>query len=275
MSTVSMRAGQMDSVTNSETIPLVEARAIHVQAGNREIVNNVDLAIYAGEIVALIGPNGAGKTTMIRAILGLTEPNSGEVRRQANLAIGYMPQRLPIDPTLPLPVSRFLALSGHAGGGRRRAVLTEVGASHVWDTPLSEISGGELQRVLLARALLREPDLLVLDEPAQAIDVNGQAELYEMITQIRDRRGCGILMVSHDLHLVMSATDRVVCINTHLCCAGEPELVSRDPSYIALFGERVSSFALYQHHHDHHHDIDGTVIPEDVDGVPEELHNHG
>ena len=264
----------MDTLTPANGRPLIEARGVNVRVGGRDIVTNIDLAIHSGEIVTLIGPNGAGKTTMIRIMLGLADPSSGTVERQAGVAIGYMPQQLPIDPTLPLPVSRFLSLSGRAGGGRRRSVLSEVGASHVWDTPLSDISGGELQRVLLARALLREPDLLVLDEPAQAIDVNGQAELYEMIAEIRDRRGCGILMVSHDLHLVMSATDRVVCINTHLCCAGEPDLVSRDPSYIALFGERVSSFALYQHHHDHHHDLDGSVVTEDGTAVPHE-HDHG
>jgi zinc transport system ATP-binding protein len=265
----------MDTLpTSTGSTPLIEAKGVSVRAGERELVSNIDLAIHAGEIVTLIGPNGAGKTTMIRTILGLSKPHTGTVTRRPDLSVGYMPQRLSIDPTLPLPVSRFLALSGRAGGGRRREVLNEVGASHVWDTALTDISGGEFQRVLLARALLREPDLLVLDEPAQAIDVTGQADLYQMIGDIRDRRGCGILMVSHDLHLVMSATDRVVCINTHLCCAGEPATVSRDPAYIALFGEHVSSFALYQHHHDHHHDIDGSVVGEE-DGQTVEPHSHG
>ena len=250
-------------MTDPGSAALIEVRGLHVRRDAREILSNVDLTIGTNEIVTLIGPNGAGKTTVIRAILGLVDPSAGTITRRQGLTIGYMPQKLAIDPTLPLPVSRFLALSGRAGGGRRRAVLAEVGASHVWDTALSEISGGEFQRVLLARALLREPDLLILDEPAQAIDVNGQAALYEMIGTIRDQRACGVLMVSHDLHHVMSATDRVVCINTHLCCAGTPDTVSRDPSYLELFGEHVaSSFALYQHHHDHVHEIDGSVVEE-------------
>ena len=265
----------MNDPTRHVSTPLVQARGLHVRAGVREVVSNVDLAISRGEIVTLIGPNGAGKTSVVRAILGLIEPSGGTIVRQPNLKIGYMPQRLAIDPTLPLPVNRFLALSGRAGGGRRRAVLEEVGATHVWDTPLADISGGEFQRVLLARALLREPDLLVLDEPAQAIDVNGQAELYEMIGTIRDRRVCGILLVSHDLHLVMSATDQVVCINTHLCCAGTPDTVSRDPSYLALFGDQVAAnFALYQHHHDHHHNIDGSVVVDDAEAGREHGHGH-
>ena len=264
--------GGDDVMTGSQSALLIDVRGLHVHQGAREILTNVDLTIGTSEIVSLIGPNGAGKTTVIRAILGLVEPSAGVITRRPGLKIGYMPQRLTIDPTLPLPVSRFLALSGCAGGGRRRAVLAEVGAAHVWDTALSEISGGEFQRVLLARALLREPDLLILDEPAQAIDVNGQAALYEMIGTIRDRRACAVLMVSHDLHHVMAATDRVVCINTHLCCAGTPDTVSRDPSYLELFGEHVaSSFALYKHHHDHHHDIDGSVIEENAAAE----HQHG
>lgn len=260
----------MNDMTNPRSEPLVDVRGLHVNQGARAILANVDLVVGSGEIVTLIGPNGAGKTTVIRAILGLIAPSAGTVQRRPGLRIGYMPQKLSIDPNLPLPVNRFLALSGRADGGRRRAVLEEVGAAHVWDTALAEISGGEFQRVLLARALLREPDLLILDEPAQAIDVNGQAALYEMIGTIRDQRTCGILMVSHDLHHVMAATDRVVCINTHLCCAGTPDSVSRDPSYLELFGEHVAaSFALYQHHHDHHHDIDGSVVEGGAD------HHHG
>ena len=256
----------MNELVEMPTAPLIDARGIHMRAGNREILSDINLAIGAGEIITLIGPNGAGKTTLIRTILGLMTPSAGTVTRRAGLRIGYMPQQVAVDPTLPLPVNRFLALSGRAGGGRRRAVLEEVGAAHVWDTALSDVSGGELQRVLLARALLREPDLLVLDEPAQGIDVTGQAALYEMIRSIRDRRNCGVLMVSHDLHLVMSATDHVVCINTHLCCAGAPATVSRDPSYLALFGEHVAAnFALYQHHHDHQYDVDGSVV--EVDGA--------
>ena len=243
--------------------PLIDARRIHVRAGGREIVAGIDLAVGEGEIVTVIGPNGAGKTTLVRAVLGLLEPSGGTVTRRPGLRVGYMPQRLAVDPTLPIPVNRFLALSAAAGPDRRRAVLDEVGARHLWDGALADLSGGEFQRVLLARALLRSPDLLVLDEPAQAIDVTGQAELHRMIGTIRDRRRCGVLLVSHDMHLVMSATDYVVCINTHLCCAGTPDAVSRDAGYLALFGEQVAaSFAHYRHRHGHRHRLDGSVVAE-------------
>jgi zinc transport system ATP-binding protein len=176
-----------------------------------------------------------------------------------------MPQRLQIDPTLPLTVGRFLLLGGNQrnGQGRVRAaeVLDEVGAGTIMETPLQAVSGGEFQRVVLARALLRDPDLLVLDEPSQGIDVNGQAALYRLIASIRDRRGCGVLMVSHDLHLVMADTDEVVCLNHHVCCAGHPETVTSDPNYIQLFGKQVAStLAVYHHHHDHEHDAGGNVV---------------
>jgi zinc transport system ATP-binding protein len=201
----------------------------------------------------------------------------GTVVRRAGLVIGYMPQRLHIDPTLPLTVGRFLAL----GAGRRRysadqqgQVLDEVGVGEILQTPVQAVSGGEFQRVVLARALLRDPDLLVLDEPSQGIDVTGQADLYRLITHIRDRRGCGVLMVSHDLHLVMADTDEVVCLNHHVCCAGHPEMVTNDPSYIQLFGKQVAStLAVYHHHHDHDHDAHGNVVPHEHDEHGD--HGHG
>ncbi|MGO8917706.1 MAG: zinc ABC transporter ATP-binding protein ZnuC [Stellaceae bacterium] len=232
---------------------LIELRGIHVAFGRRVALADVSLAVAPGEIVTVIGPNGAGKTTLLRVALGLQRVQAGHVERRPGLRIGYLPQRLVIDETLPLTVRRFLTL---APGGRDRlgAVLARVGAAHTLDLPVQTLSGGELQRVLLARALLREPELLVLDEPVQGVDIGGQAELFALIHRIRDERRCGVLLVSHDLHLVMAATDRVVCLNHHVCCSGHPEQVSRDPAYRDLFGAAVDGFALYAHRHDHRHD---------------------
>ena len=252
----------MDQVARAGE-PIVELSGVEVRAGNRVLVTGIDLSVSDGEIVTLIGPNGAGKTTLIRAALGLLRPSTGTSRRRTGARIGYMPQRLNIDRNMPLTVRRFLGLAGKFEPGARTQVLEETGIARIIDNPVHDISGGEWQRTLLARALLREPDLLVLDEPAQAVDLTGQAELHRLISEIRDRRGCGVLMVSHDLHLVMSSTDQVVCINTHLCCAGTPDTVSRDPSYVALFGESVAeTMALYHHNHDHAHGVDGSVVHE-------------
>ncbi len=246
------------------TEPLLEATAIDVSFGARPVLHRGEARVGEGEIVTLIGPNGAGKTTMVRVMLGLQKPDRGRVVRRPGLRVGYMPQRLSIDPALPLTVMRFLSLGlvrGEAGQGRRLAALRESGAERVADTPVQQVSGGELQRVLLARALLRDPDLLVLDEPVQGVDVSGQAELYALIRGIRDRRGCGVLMVSHDLHMVMAATDHVVCLNRHVCCAGHPETVSRHPEFVSLFGEGVAAeLGFYHHDHDHDHDVHGDVV---------------
>ncbi len=201
---------------------LVRLTQVGVSFNGQAVLSDVDLAIEPGQIVTLIGPNGAGKTTLVRSVLGLLKPHVGEVWRRPRLTIGYMPQKLHVDATLPLSVLRFLRLVPGVRREQALAALREVGAAHVLERPLQSISGGELQRVLLARALLRKPELLVLDEPVQGVDVAGQAELYRLIGKLRDRYGCGVLMVSHDLHLVMSATDQVVCLNRHVCCSGHP-----------------------------------------------------
>ncbi|MDQ8036415.1 MAG: ATP-binding cassette domain-containing protein, partial [Pedobacter sp.] len=203
----------------------------------------------------------AGKTCLVRIALGLLQPDAGQREVRAGLRLGYMPQKLGLNEALPLDVQRFLALAaprlGYAG---LALALEEVGAAHVMKTPLARLSGGELQRVLLARALLRQPDLLVLDEPAQGVDITGQEELYALIARARDERGCGVLMVSHDLHLVMAATDHVLCLNRHVCCEGHPESVSAHPEYLRLFGmQGAKGLAVYSHHHDHHHDAHGEV----------------
>jgi zinc transport system ATP-binding protein len=241
--------------------PLISARGVDKRFGARTVLAGVDLAVGGAEIVTLIGPNGAGKTTLLRVLLGLLAPDRGAVERKPGLRIGYMPQRLVIDDLLPLTVRRFLELGRPAGRASIAAVLDEVKAAHVVDSPVQSVSGGELRRVLLARALLRDPELLVLDEPVQGVDVIGQGDLFRLILAIRDRRRCGILMVSHDLHLVMAATDTVLCLNGHVCCTGRPEAVTRHPEYIALFGAReADALALYTHHHDHVHDAGGAVV---------------
>jgi zinc transport system ATP-binding protein len=246
--------------------PLLRLQGITVQFAGQAVLQDVQLQVDTGQIVTLIGPNGAGKTTLVRAVLGLLRPDSGTVWRKPRLRIGYMPQKLVVDPSLPLSVLRFLRLVPGVDRASAQAALAEVGAEQVIDSPLQSISGGELQRVLLARALLRKPELLVLDEPVQGVDVAGQAELYRLITRLRDRHHCGVLMVSHDLHLVMSTTDQVICLNRHVCCSGHPEQVSGDPAFVELFGQDARSLAVYHHHHDHSHDLHGAVRKPHIHG---------
>lgn len=239
---------------------LVGARGLRIERSQRVLLEDVDVDIHAGEIVTLIGPNGAGKTTLVRALLGLERIDRGEIRRSRRLVVGYVPQRFDIDRALPMTVERFLAL-GHAGRVSRAridTVLDDVGAKHIGGSQLNMLSGGELQRVVLARALLNDPTLLVLDEPVRGVDYVGEAELYALIGRLRDRRGFGVLLVSHDLHVVMAQSDKVICLNRHVCCSGVPETVAQHQEYVRLFGaEAARSFGLYLHHHDHRHDLRG------------------
>jgi zinc transport system ATP-binding protein len=250
--------------------PLLTVENINLAIRGNPILQGVNLRVTTGEIVALIGPNGAGKSTLVRVVLGLLRADSGRVWRKPGARVGYMPQRVVVDETLPLSVRRFVTLGTPATRARVREALAEVGAASVLDTPVQAISGGEMQRVLLARALLREPELLVLDEPIQGVDLNGQCELYDLISNLRRRRGCGILMVSHELHLVMATTDHVLCLNRHVCCSGHPDHVARDPAYLALFGlDGARRLAVYHHHHNHRHDLHGAVVEpveDDADG---------
>lgn len=239
---------------------LLEAQALCFRAGGHLILDRVSLRLHAGEILTVIGPNGAGKTSLLRLLIGLQAPSSGRVVRREGLRIGYMPQRLQLDRTLPLSAGRFLRLA-EPREERITAVAKELGVSALLASPLASVSGGELQRILLARALLREPELLVLDEPVQGVDIAGQAELYALIRDVRERHRCAVLMVSHDLHVVMASTDTVLCLNRHVCCAGHPEVVSNDPAYLQLFGQRGAAvMAVYTHHHDHDHDLHGDVV---------------
>lgn len=238
---------------SSDTLPLVSGTGIGVRFGRRTVLSGVDISVGRGELVTLIGPNGSGKTTLVRTLLGLEKPQSGSVTLTPGIRVGYTPQSLTIDRTLPLNVRRFLQMAGEKDVDVLTATLDSVGAGETMNREIRLLSGGEMKRVMLARALLRKPDLLVLDEPTANVDVHGQTEFYEMIAAIRDKRGCGILLVSHDLHLVMSATDRVFCLNGHICCSGRPEDVSHDPAYQELFGDTAAAVAVYNHTHDHHH----------------------
>lgn len=246
---------------------LIQADNVSHQFADSKVLSNVSLKISAKEIVTLIGPNGAGKSTLLKILLGLLKPTQGNVSTAKNLTVGFMPQKIQVDPTLPMTVERFLRLglpltSGGLKGFLKRPFLrekynttliakttSELDIQDLLKSPIQKVSGGEMQRILLARALIREPQLLVLDEPVQGVDLQGQTELYDYINQVRHTHGCGILMVSHDLHVVMRHTDEVLCLNQHLCCTGHPQTISQSSEFKALFGDFSESIAFYEHHH--------------------------
>jgi zinc transport system ATP-binding protein len=259
-------AGEAEAVRTDRLGPaLVSGEGLGLTLAGRQILENIDIAVHAGEIVTLIGPNGAGKTTLARLLLGLVKPTHGTVKRIPGLRAGYVPQRFPIDPAIPIDVRRFLTLGVRATQAAIKSVLQEVGATHLIDQQIATLSGGEFQRVCFARALIGMPGLLVLDEPAQAVDYAGEIQLYELIAEIRDRRRCGILLISHDLHVVLGASDRVICISGHVCCEGVPDNVANHPEYMRLFGREAGrAVAIYRHQHDHRHDLSGAV--KDGDG---------
>jgi zinc transport system ATP-binding protein len=244
--------------------PLISLKSVSKLFFEKSILQNISMTVNRGEITTIIGPNGAGKSSLIRLILGLSTPNNGLISRADDLVIGYMPQKIHVDPTLPISTFRFLQLA-NASSEACLIALDLVGIPEIKHTPFHKLSGGEMQRALMARAILRQPNLLVLDEPVQGVDFNGQNELYGLIAKLRSSLNCGIVMVSHDLHLVMSATDHVICLNHHICCQGKPEQVTQDPAYLDIFGET----ALYNHQHNHQHSLQGKVL--DNDGQ----HQHG
>jgi zinc transport system ATP-binding protein len=218
------------------------------------VLDAVDIAVMSGEIVTLIGPNGAGKSTLVGVLLGLIAADQGSVCRRPGLRIGYAPQTMDLDPILPLTVQRYLTLGTPASPAVLEDLLVQVGLGHGLKQQMAALSGGELRRVTLARALLRRPHLLVLDEPMTGVDIKGQMELYALIARVRNATGAGVLLVSHDLHLVMARTDRVVCLDGHVCCMGRPVQVATEPAFLRLFGSRLGdAMALYRHEQDHHH----------------------
>jgi len=255
--------------------PLIKADNLYHNFGNNAVLKDISLQIYSKQIVTLIGPNGAGKSTLLKILLNLLKPSSGQVTHKKGLRIGFMPQKIQIDPTLPMTVERFLQLginknnlfNGIFKAGYNNTLIEkttqELDIVELLQHPIQKVSGGEMQRILLARALIREPELLVLDEPVQGIDLQGQTEIYDYINKIRNEHDCGILMVSHDLHIVMKHTDEVLCLNQHMCCSGHPQSVSKNSEFHALFGDLSESLAFYEHHHNetvcdhthgHHHD---------------------
>ncbi len=234
---------------------LAQIRNLAVRLGGQTVLHDVTFAIDPGEIVTIVGPNGSGKSTLLRAILGAERPSAGSVTLRPGARIGYVPQKLHVDPTLPITVRRFLSLPHRVTDAEARAALMEAGADGLARRQMSRLSGGQFQRVLLARALLARPDLLILDEATQGMDQPGSAAFYRLIERVRREHGCAVLMVSHELHVVMAASDRVICLNGHICCEGAPEHVASAPEYRALFGTGTKgALALYRHEHHHSHD---------------------
>ncbi|WP_028024989.1 zinc ABC transporter ATP-binding protein ZnuC [Enterovibrio calviensis] len=240
---------------------LVTLNNVSVIFDGRSVLDRISFSLQRDKITTLIGPNGAGKSTLVKTVIGLNSPTEGTLVRQANLTIGYVPQKLQLNESLPLRVDRFLKLSPNATASSIQAALSLVGATKLLHANMHTLSGGETQRVLLASAVLKKPDLLVLDEPVQGVDVAGQLELYSLIAKLKETLHCGILMVSHDLHLVMAKTDEVICLQHHICCSGAPDAISSHPEYVALFGRKESEqLALYHHHHNHDHDLSGNPV---------------
>jgi len=249
---------------------LISAENLVVRFGGTEALSGVSLAIEPGEIVTILGPNGSGKSTLLRALLGIVKPSAGRVTRAPGLRIGYVPQKLAVDRAMPMTARRFLSLPVAVGDAGAEAALARVGLEGLGGRQMSALSGGQFQRLMLARALLTRPQILILDEPTQGLDQPGEAGFYRLIEEVRRDTGAAVLMVSHDLHVVMAASDRVICLNHHICCEGAPRVVSSAPEYRALFGLGTQgALALYQHVHDHSHDHDGH------DGHDHDHHHHG
>ena len=236
---------------------LISAKNIDLRYGGQRVLQGVNIAIEPGEIVTIVGPNGSGKSTLLRVLIGALKPQKGQVTRTAGLRIGYVPQKLHIDPSMPMTVQRFLNLPDRVTKAEANAALVSAGVPGLADRQMSALSGGQFQRVLLARAILGRPDILMLDEATQGLDQPGSAAFYRQIEAVRRDLGCAVLMVSHELHVVMSASDRVICLNGHVCCEGTPDVVSAAPAYRELFGTGTGgALALYRHDHDHGHDHD-------------------
>ncbi|TAL02071.1 MAG: metal ABC transporter ATP-binding protein [Rhodospirillaceae bacterium] len=241
-------------MTSTTRPPLLDLVDVTVIRNGQCILDDVHVTVAPGEIVTLVGQNGAGKSTLVKVALGLMRPDSGTVMRKPGLRIGYQPQRLTMDAGLPLSVRRFLTLTHQQPEIRLREALDQVQMTDMLDTSVHTLSGGEMQRVTLARAMLRDPELLVLDEPTQNVDMSGSVDIYRLIADLRTRTGCGVLLISHDLNIVMAATDRVYCLNGHICCSGLPADVSRNPEFLRLLGPTAAgTLTIYPHTHDHVH----------------------
>lgn len=251
---------QIRSVQRDPLSPLIELKNINVAFEQKTALQNINLNIYPNSIITIVGPNGGGKSTLLKILLKLQKPTSGAVIYHKNVRIGYVPQKIHLDHSLPLTVERFLALKKGVTSGEISTALEQLSVAHLRNNNMQRLSGGEMQRVLLARAILNKPNLLVLDEPTQGVDISGQAELYQLIQRTQQQLNCAVLMVSHDLHIVMADSKEVLYINQHICCAGTPETLSNDPTFMRLWGDQLSqNVGFYTHHHNHHHDLHGDV----------------
>lgn len=236
---------------------VISTRNLDIVLNKRRVLHDVTLDIAANEIITIVGPNGSGKSSLLRALIGALPPAKGTVSRASGLRIGYVPQKLSIDSALPMTVRRFLSLPHRVSDETAAKALVRAGVPDLGKRQMNALSGGQFQRVLLARAVLEKPQLLLLDEATQGLDQPGSAAFYQQIAEVKQDLGCAVVMVSHDLHVVMAASDRVLCINGHICCEGAPETVASAPEYRALFGSGTSgALALYRHQHSHSHDHD-------------------
>ena len=244
---------------SSENSTLVKLNNAGFKQNDKWLVEGVSLTVEKGKIVTLIGPNGSGKSTTAKIALGIYKNIEGSVEKYTN-KVGYVPQKISIDWTLPLRVYDFMLLTENIRDEAIDEALTLTGVIHLKNKNLGNLSGGEFQRVLIARAISKKPELLVLDEPVQGVDYTGEIALYELIKRISDSLNCGILLISHDLHTVMTATDHVVCLNGHVCCSGTPMDVAKNNEYKTLFGEQASQIlSVYEHKHDHVHSDKGEI----------------
>ena len=239
---------------------LLRARDVSYGLGGRQILDRVSFELGPSQITTIIGPNGAGKSTLANIVTGLISNFEGEIERRPGLRIGFLPQKVYVNTLMPLTVERLLRLTRKPGDSEIDHALAQTEVGYLKHRQVRSLSEGELKRVLLARTTLGNPDLIVLDEPTAGVDVTGEIRMYELIGELRSQLQCAVLLVSHDLHLVMSQTDQVLCLNQHLCCSGLPESVSQHPEYLALFGRQASdSIAVYAHHHDHEHHVSGAT----------------
>lgn len=236
---------------------LLKISDLSIFIDKKQILENINFEANAANIITIVGPNGSGKTTLARCILGLIKPTSGSLWFKKNIQIGYMPQKINLNPNLPLTVIDFLKLEirNRINKELLDAIIQEIDIIDILENPLQKISGGEMQKTLLARALLTNPELLILDEPTQGVDINGQVEFYKLIDKLRLRRNISSLIISHDLHMVMKNTDHVICLNRHICCEGAPQFINQHQDFQKLFGdnEALMNFSVYNHHHDHAH----------------------
>ena len=236
---------------------LIDISKLEVKYGSKKVLQNINLSLNANEIVTIVGPNGSGKTTLFKAIIGSVPLSKGKISIKPNLRIGYVPQQLKVDQTLPITVERFLKLATRNNNDIEK-MIAFFGSENIFREQINSLSGGQMQRVLLARALVNKPEILLLDEATRGLDQPGIAAFYRKIENISKETNCAVLMISHDLHVVMRASDRVICINGHVCCEGTPENVATSPEYQTLFGSNIDgTFALYKHKHDHNHDAEG------------------